>query len=172
MNNLEAIGIQARSFLQKIQKRKYDDDGGKDSLVKNLNDRKNLLDLNIVVGIDISGSISARQYSQFMAQVHAIKGLSRVKIIETDTSVQSLYDISIVRNKSSIAQLNGGGGTDFTEAFKAIEQMKPDAVLFMTDGFVSGNPARPSMPVGWILTSDGVNPYGFGELVYRLSNDY
>lgn len=170
MLNISDQGKKAREFLQRIQKEKdkNKDASLQDLLMKNLLDRKNLLDLNIVVGLDISGSISGSQFAQFIRQVNAIKGLSRVKIIETDTCVQSFYDFSLVNNRRNIAKLGGGGGTDFTEAFKAIEQIKPDAVLFMTDGFVSGQPKKPSMPVGWILTHDGVNPYGFGEEVYRL----
>lgn len=169
MEYLNDQGRKAREFLQRIQKQKDAQNGNADHLLlKNLLERKNLLDLNIVVGLDISGSISSAQFAQFMRQVHAIKGLSRIKIIETDTCVQSFYDFSLVNNRRNIVKLGGGGGTDFTEAFKAIESVKPDAVLFMTDGFVCGNPKKPSMPVGWILTHDGVNPYGFGEEVYRL----
>ena len=170
MLNISDQGKKAREFLQRIQKEKdkNKDASLQDLLMKNLLDRKNLLDLNIVVGLDISGSISGSQFAQFIRQVNAIKGLSRVKIIESDTCVQSFYDFSLVNNRRNIAKLGGGGGTDFTEAFKAIEQIKPDAVLFMTDGFVSGQPKKPSMPVGWILTHNGVNPYGFGEEVYRL----
>lgn len=170
MLNVGDQGRKAKEFLQRIQKEKDQnkDVSSQDLLLKNLLDRKNLLDLNIIVGLDISGSISSSQFAQFIRQVNAIKGLSRVKIIETDTCVQSYYDFSLVNNRRNIAKLGGGGGTDFTEAFDAIEKIKPDAVLFMTDGFVSGNPQKPSMPVGWILTHDGVNPYGFGEIVYRL----
>lgn len=170
MEKISDNGKNAREFLQKIQKIKDQKKEEQDyeGLMKNLVERKNLLDLNIVVALDISGSISSSQFAQFMRQVHAIKGLSRVKIIETDTRVQSFYDFSLVSNRRNIASLGGGGGTDFTEAFKAIDKIKPDAVLFMTDGFVGGSPKTPSMPVGWILTHNGVLPYHFGEIVFRL----
>ncbi len=130
-------------------------------------DRKNVLDLNIVVGVDVSGSISYTQFSQFMAQLDAIKGLSRIKVLEIDTQIVAMYDyVGVSRNR--IAKLRGGGGTDFTEAFQLFEKIKPDAILFMTDGEVCGSVKTPKSPVGWILTKNGKNPYGFGEVVVQL----
>lgn len=129
--------------------------------------RQNVLDLNILIGVDISGSISQEQFRQFMRQIDAIRGLSRVRVIETDVTIQAMYDY-FSAPKPRIVRLAGGGGTDFTEFFKVARNIKPDAILFLTDGFVGGSPKAPPFPVGWILTSGGVHPYGFGQVIVRL----
>ena len=156
-----------KEFLYEIQKKKQPPSG--DNLSSSiLSERKNVLDLKIVVCVDISGSISQRQFQQFMRQIDAIRGLSMVKVIETDTKVVAMYDYFKV-DKSRIMRLGGGGGTDFREVFRAIKPMKPDAILFCTDLQVSGNVPDPGVPVGWIATSDAAsNPFGFGKVVLKL----
>jgi predicted metal-dependent peptidase len=62
----------------------------------------------------------------------------------------------------------GGGGTAFTEAFSIARKINPDAILFMTDGFVSDHVKDPGIPTGWILTHDGEPPYNFGEVILKL----
>jgi len=152
-------------FLYGVQKKKQDLDGTT-KLEGPVHDRKNVLDLKILVAVDISGSISADQYKQFMQQIEKIKGLSVVKVLETDTSVQAFYTYK--KGRSGAIRLQGGGGTEFSKAFVKIKEVQPDAVLFMTDGFVGGPSKNPGVPVGWVLTSNGRKPFQFGEVVVQL----
>ncbi len=157
----------ARSFLAKIQKQKDQKKGFQSKSMLGLEDRKNVLDLNIAVGVDVSGSISREQFNQFMAQLNAIRGLSRVKVVEIDTEIVAMYDY-FKSTKSRVIRLSGGGGTCFEKAFTKFIEIKPDAILFMTDGFVADTVENPNLPVGWILTHNGVKPYNFGEVVVKL----
>lgn len=159
-----------KDFLYQVQKNKNAKNANAGQLTnsKDLADRKNVLDLKIVVCVDISGSISVKQFQQFMRQIDAIRGLSMVKVIETDTEIVAMYDYFKV-DKSKVMRLGGGGGTDFRSAFQAVEKMKPDAVLFCTDLCVHGNVPDPKIPVGWIATHDaGQNPFSFGKIVLKL----
>jgi predicted metal-dependent peptidase len=153
-----------RDFLYAIQKNK---DGGLKTYAGD-GDRKNVLDLKILVGVDVSGSISPGQYRQFMRQIDRIKGLSVIKVMEADTGIVALYNYRKTA-KSRVARLGGGGGTDFKEAFTEAKKLKPDAILFMTDGYVSNSGVGdPGIPTGWVLTDPGVQPYDFGNIVVRL----
>lgn len=157
----------ARNFLMKIQRTKKEKQIDAGLLVAALEDRKNVLDLNILICLDVSGSISVKQFKQFMAQIDAIKGLSRVRVMEVDTEIVALYDyFKLERNK--VVRLGGGGGTEFTSAFRKAKQMNPDAILFMTDGDAAGNVAEPGIPTGWVVTRNGHAPYSWGEIVVRL----
>lgn len=156
-----------RDFLINIQKTKVNNVIDKSILDKILEDRKNVLNLNILILLDVSGSISSSQYKQFMAQIDSIKGLSRVKVIEVDTDIVAMYDYFNMPSQR-IIRLRGGGGTNFYTAFRKIKSMNPDAVLAMTDGEVSGSAENPLCPVGWILTKNGTKPYDFGEVLMNL----
>jgi len=164
----KTVDQDARAFLTKIQKGKDLNKLKAGLLPPGLEDRKNVLDLNIAIGLDVSGSISRQDFNKFMAQLDAIKGLSRVKVIEVDTQVVAMYDYYKSGSGAKIARLGGGGGTVFAPAFAKFKQLKPDAILFMTDGDVAGECAAPGIPTGWIMTNDRPPPYGFGEVVVRL----
>ena len=157
----------AKDFLIKIQKGKNIKNVENGLLNADLEDRKNVLDLNIAVGLDVSGSISRADFHKFMAQLDAIKGLSRVKVIEIDTQIVAMYDYYKTK-QNKIARLGGGGGTSFGPAFAKFKQLKPDAILFMTDGDVAGHVEEPCIPTGWIMTNNCPPPYGFGEVIVRL----
>ncbi len=157
----------AKDFLVKIQKSKDMSNVSKGVLEASIEERKNVLDLNIAVGLDVSGSISRDDFNKFMAQLDAIKGLSRVKVIEVDTEIVAMYDYYKTQ-QNRVARLGGGGGTQFASAFAKFKQLKPDAILFMTDGDVAGSCADPGIPTGWIMTNSSSPPYGFGEVVVRL----
>ena len=129
--------------------------------------RRNILNLKILVCLDVSGSISPKIFAQFMKQLDLIRGLSIVKVLEIDSEVIAMYDY-FIKQKHTISRLQGGGSTEFLAAFEAAKQIKPDAILFMTDGDVFDTVQDPGIPTGWILTADGVHPYGFGTVVTRL----
>lgn len=156
-----------KNFLTGIQKSKKDSKSSIGASV--LEDRKNVLDLNILVVVDMSGSIGDAQFNQFMRQLHEIKGISRIKVAEYDDDVRALYDFTFLEQGRDIVRQNGTGGNYEPAVFRYIEKLKPDAVLFMTDGYVcSARVANPGMPIGYILTKNGVKPYDFGEVVITL----
>ncbi len=164
---MSKLSNDAKNFLTKIQKSKNSKNVSQGILDSALEERKNVLDLNIAIGLDVSGSISRADFNKFMLQLDAIKGLSRVKVIETDTTIVAMYDY-YKTGKSRIARLGGGGGTQFSEAFNKFKQLKPDAILFMTDGDCAGSVSDPGIPTGWIMTNSCPPPYGFGEVIVRL----
>ncbi len=156
-----------KSFLGNIQKSKKESLIASSSVI--LEDRKNVLDLNILVVVDMSGSIGDAQFNQFMRQLYEIKGISRLKVVEYDDAVRALYDFTSLEAGRPIVRTDGTGGNYEPAVFKYINQLKPDAVLFMTDGHVcSAHINKPSMPIGYILTQNGVKPYNFGEVVITL----
>lgn len=162
-----ALQKDAKDFLIKIQKSKDMQNVQVGLLESVIEERKNVLDLNIAVGLDVSGSISRADFNKFMLQLDAIKGLSRVKVIEVDTQIVAMYDYYKTK-QNRIARLGGGGGTMFGPAFAKFKQLNPDAILFMTDGDVAGHVPDPGIPTGWIMTNNRPPPYGFGDVIVRL----
>lgn len=72
-------------------------------------ERKNVLDLNIVVGVDSSGSINSSMFSSFMQQLQLIKGMSRIKVIEVSDIIEAVYDFEVGTRKPVVRLLGGGG---------------------------------------------------------------
>lgn len=153
-------------FLTEIQNAKLRANAGKGADMARVEmERKNILDLNILVGIDVSGSISSTMFKTFMTQLNMIKGMSQIKVVEVGDKIEAVYDFS--KPAARIARLGGGGGNGEHLFFPLAKRMRPDAILYMTDGHcTSAN--DPKIPTGWILTAAGQIPYPWGSLVGRL----
>ena len=135
----------------------YDVQGKKNLNISNtvLRERKNVLDLKIVVMIDVSGSISQEEFKKFMLQIDKIRGLSIVRVLEFDTKVVAMYDYFKVP-QNEVMRLQGGGGTFFIPVFEQAKKMNPDAILIMTDmdNFDDKDLQNPNIPTASIISSD------------------
>jgi len=157
-----------KDFLFDIQKKKLPEATEENAMKIQAEERKNILNLKILVIVDISGSISLEQYNSFMSQLKNIRGLSMVKVIETDTKVVAMYDY-YKGNHAKVVKLGGGGGTDFYDAFNFAVKTEPDAIVCLTDGDESGRVNKPEkIPVAWVLTKHGHAPYDWGKTITKV----
>ena len=95
-------------------------------------------ELNIVVAIDVSGSVSNRELENFFSEVFAILARSSqpITIIECDMVVQRVYKATKVGDVH--LDVRGRGGTAFSPVVEYVNSNRGyrDALLiFFTDGF-------------------------------------
>jgi len=92
---------------------------------------------NVWVFVDVSGSISYKEFNQFMSEVyHISKEVSDVKVITWDTEVTGEYDLKDRKAISKI-RFRGGGGTTFSPIIgQYLKKIMPsDVVIVLTDGY-------------------------------------
>lgn len=154
------------SYLGEIQARKLKSKSSQGFDMAGIEmDRKNIFDLNLLIGIDVSGSISASMFKDFMTQLNEVKGMSRIKVIEVGDKIEAIYDFTTPKNK--VVRLGGGGGNGEHLFFPLAKKFAPDAIIYMTDGFCT-HATDPKIPTAWILTQNGKQPYDWGTVVGRL----
>jgi predicted metal-dependent peptidase len=90
-------------------------------------------------------------------------------IVEADYEVQAhkrIHDASDIRQIAHFG-LKGRGGTSFKIPIEwALKQLKPDIIVYCTDGYCNEEMDPPQIPVVWFNTSTGVAPnYGFGKVI-------
>lgn len=125
----------------------------------------------VVVGIDTSGSVGARELDMFMAEVSGI--LEEIKpkrlvMIWCDAAVNRVdecedsSDLNTIRRKGA----PGGGGTDFRPVFDRVakEGLDPECVVYLTDGMGSFPTHAPPYPVIWGNIYKG-SKYPWGDVV-------
>jgi predicted metal-dependent peptidase len=118
----------------------------------------------IVVIYDTSGSILNEHIQKFNGELKKmLKHCSECTVITADTEV---HEIEKIRNIDDIVKHNkikfkGGGGTSFIDALQKAERLKPDLVIYLTDGVGDyGKPPRIKNLL-WALTEQSViPPYG------------
>jgi len=122
--------------------------------------------VTLVLALDASGSISPQDFAEFMAEVDALKGQvrARVTLIACDTALVpgAPWRFEPWERLELPPDLKGGGGTRFTPVFEWVdaERMRPDAVLYFTDGLGEFPTQAPGYPVLWLIKGNARVPWG------------
>jgi len=122
----------------------------------------------IVVAIDTSGSIGNAELAEFVAHMEALckqVNPSALRLIWWDCEFQGeqVFKPNEYHNIRNSLKPKGGGGTNPTCVFSHIEKhkIKPEVILFLTDGYVDWPSASIAKhPVLWGITSNETAPWG------------
>ena len=130
----------------------------------------------IIVAIDISGSITDKEIDQIMTEVFGIlkNQYREITIIECDNQIRRVYNAK--SRKDIKAKLDTKGGTAFSPVFEYIyrNKMRNYVLIYFTDGI--GEEELRCTPINyktlWVITGKGEEislkkPYG---VIKRLSN--
>ena len=121
----------------------------------------------MVVAIDTSGSIGQREVDEFAAELCAIcneVSPESVTLLWWDTEVRGEQRFERGEYEAMRGNLKpaGGGGTTFACVPVYIDRLgiKPEAMVVLTDGYISGWGNKPDYPVLFGITSNVKAPYG------------
>lgn len=119
----------------------------------------------VVVAIDTSGSIGQTELDRFFAEMRGILGDVRPQkmfVVWCDAMVHKVDEIFEAEDVHGLKPA-GGGGTDFRPVFDWIEKqdLEPDALVYLTDGYGSFPSHQPKYPVCWgAIIKDVKYPWG------------
>ena len=132
----------------------------------------------IVVAIDTSGSIGARELGAFLAEIKSVADTvhpEAIRILYWDTRVagDERYEGAEADNIVQSTKPKGGGGTDVrcVPQYIADKQIKAQAVIVLTDGYLFGGWGEWHHPVLWtVLDNERASP-DVGKTVHIESRD-
>ncbi len=137
-------------FSRKRPNRRFEDEPGQRTEQK----------LKLLIGLDTSGSIGERELSLFFSEIEKIKALGmEITVAECDMTLGNVY-----KYKKRPVKVSGGGGTSFRPVFDYAKKTRPDAVIYLTDGY-GDYPERSSIPALWCLMPGGRFSGHFGQTV-------
>ncbi len=112
----------------------------------------------IVVAVDTSGSIGGPELSKFLSEVQGIcinAMPEKVDLLYWDTEVAAheVYTQEQLAKLTSSTKPAGGGGTDVACVAKYLKdnQIKPECVIVLTDGYIYGDWGTWNVPVLWTI---------------------
>lgn len=121
-----------------------------------------------VVALDTSGS-TVRELPGFVSELERLMrsfGKFELTVIECDAAIGNVTVVSSDTKPYDWRKhrFSGGGGTDFTPVFNYIRsrRIRPDVLVFFTDGEGNCPEDRPDYPVLWLLTETGESPVPWG----------
>jgi len=116
---------------------------------------------SILVGIDTSGSIGGEELAGFLSEVKSIcdeVSPEKIDLLYWDTHVASheTYQGAELSNLVESTQAKGGGGTnpDCVPSFMKKEDLKPECVIMLTDGYLHSDKDKwhhLTAPVMWCI---------------------
>ena len=132
----------------------------------------------LVVAIDTSGSIGQRELSVFLSEVKGICDTvhpEAIRLLYWDTEVcaDERYEGDEVEDLAQSTKPQGGGGTDVrcVTEYIAQKQVKAQACIVLTDGYLYGGWGQWNMPVLWtIMDNDNAKP-DCGKTVHVKGRD-
>jgi len=121
--------------------------------------------MNMVVALDVSGSVSDVEIAQCVAEVNAIKGQARaqVTLLSCDREITETPICFEAWEPCEVPKvIQGGRGTNFVPVFEWIDRqdVAPDVLLYFTDAQGEFPPQAPPYPVVWLVKGRGEIPWG------------
>ena len=122
--------------------------------------------INIAVGMDISGSIDNKEMSEFLSEINAIKGNMRARITLLPCDAELAEGAPWIFEPWEEIHLpdkfKGGGGTDFCPVFEWLDSQDqyPDLLVYFTDCKGTFPDLMPSHPVIWLVKGKDYPPWG------------
>jgi predicted metal-dependent peptidase len=127
----------------------------------------------IVVAIDTSGSIGTAELSKFLSEVQGIclnAMPEKVDLLywDTDVAAHEMYAQEQLGTLTSSTKPAGGGGTDVACVSKYLKdnQIKPECVIVLTDGYIYGDWGTWNVPVLWTIVGGNKVVPPVGKTIY------
>jgi len=123
-------------------------------------------EIEVVVVLDTSGSISDREIGEFLSEVNAIKAQARATITlhACDAALSEKGPWSFPPWEECLLpqELEGGGGSDFRPVFEWLERegRRPDLLVYFTDALGEFPEQEPNLPVIWLVKGKAKVPWG------------
>jgi predicted metal-dependent peptidase len=132
----------------------------------------------IVVAIDTSGSIRPRDLAAFLAEIKSVADTvhpEAIRILYWDTSVRGdeRYEGAEADNIVQSTKPKGGGGTmvECVPEYIAKKQIKAQAVIVLTDGYLGGSWGQWHHPVLWTVLDNERAVPDVGKTVHIKSRE-
>ena len=114
----------------------------------------------ITMILDVSGSVTNNDVMAAFGVLKSLKEhMSNVAIhfVQADTEVKSTVEMRELADFDF--NIHGRGGTDFCEPLREVEEkLKPDIILYFTDGWGPCPIEPPSAEIIWFITPQGQHP--------------
>jgi len=119
-------------------------------------------EINIVVYLDVSGSIPTEEIRDFMSEVKGICDQYdeyTIYLRTVDTEIRQSWELHPMDKLPN--KFTGRGGTDFRSALAEADKLpEVTCAIYMTDGEGTFPDKAPNIPVIWVSTTDYKYPWG------------
>jgi predicted metal-dependent peptidase len=111
---------------------------------------------NIVFAVDTSGSVSDNEFGLFAQEIEVVQqalGPELITIIDFDTKIHEVHEVTQSVDVLNDIEFHGRGGTDVKEVLEWACENNPEVIVIFTDGDFRQPSADlyPDCPVLWLI---------------------
>ncbi len=119
----------------------------------------------LLIVLDTSGSVPIKDIQDFFGELHQIWKLgAEVIITECDADIKNTY----IYKGLIPEKIKGRGGTNFTPPIiLANQEIKPDGIIYFTDGFANVPLVKSRSSILWVITSNGIVNEGNKQSIWH-----
>lgn len=123
--------------------------------------------------IDTSGSISTKEFTQFITEVDKVLKQFKPESIGVSQFDHKYRGTDIVNSTTDIRKLKfkGGGGTSIATTLKAVGEQPTKCMVIFTDGYMNLNLTKPKVPVIWAIYGNDNFQAPFGQTIHFKLKD-
>ena len=124
--------------------------------------------MKIAIAVDISGSVSDEEFTQFITETHTIMRMMKpeeISFIQFDTRIQSVHSVKNVKELSQLT-FTGRGGTMIEPVLAWVEEHKPQLTLIFTDGGFNFYRQDEVKNVTWLIHNNPGFKAPFGRVIH------
>jgi predicted metal-dependent peptidase len=116
--------------------------------------------------LDTSASMTSATLAGIGGELARLSRAAEVVVVECDAQIQATYPY-----RGNLLKVHGRGGTDLRPPLAApfLARLRPDVIVYFTDGEGPAPAQAPRVPVIWCLTPRGKAPVAWGRCV-RMSD--
>ncbi|MFO8153974.1 MAG: VWA-like domain-containing protein [Thioalkalivibrio sp.] len=122
--------------------------------------------VDVVIALDTSGSISREEMLEFLSEIDAIKGQIRARVVlqacDARLNPDGPWIFEAWERLVMPESFKGGGGTDFRPVFEWAGTLdrEPDLLVYFTDAVGRFPAVPPHYPVIWLVKGKATVPWG------------
>ncbi len=122
--------------------------------------------MEVVVAVDVSGSIHRDELNEFIAEIDSLKAQvrARVTLVTCDNTItcDQPWVFEPWDHCQLPEQISGGGGTDFNPVFAWVERrdLRPDLLIYFTDARGEFPKIEAAYPTIWLVKGNQPVPWG------------
>ena len=122
--------------------------------------------MEVVVAVDVSGSIHRDELNEFIAEIDSLKAQvrARVTLLTCDNQItcEQPWVFEAWDHCRLPEKVMGGGGTDFRPVFDWIDRqgIQPELLVYFTDAEGPFPKQPPNFPVVWLIKGREQVPWG------------
>jgi len=128
--------------------------------------------MDLVIAVDISGSVSDYDFLVFISEVHAIfKKMKpkKITLIQFDEGIQSIDEIKSLHDLSKL-KFTGRGGTNITKVVEWANENKPELLMMFTDGYFKWPQLTTKANTLWFIHDNPPFTAPYGKVIHYEIN--